>query len=102
MTDENPDLPDNEEEIGNSDQAEASIGNIDQVKTPLSDCPNQPLRKQYAPPRYGKKIRDFQGKWFKEHPWLSLLEENRAICWACQKFMNERNFSFRDWRKLET
>ena len=44
MTDENPDLPDNEEEIGNSDQAEASKGNIDQVKTPLSDCPNQPIR----------------------------------------------------------
>ena len=71
MTDENPDLPDNEEEIGNSDQAEASIGNIDQVKTPLSDCPNQPIRKQYAPRRYGKKVRDFHGKWFKEHPWLS-------------------------------
>ena len=41
MTDENPNLPDNEEEIGNSDQAEATIRNIDQVKAPLSNCPNQ-------------------------------------------------------------
>ena len=102
MTDENPDLPDKEDEIGNSDQAEASIGNIDQVKTPLSDCPNQPIRKQYALRRYGKKIRNFQGKWFKEHPWLSFQPgENRAICWACQKFMNEGNFSFHDWKKPE-
>ena len=72
------------------------------MKTPLSDCPNQPIWKQYAPRRYGKKIRNFQGKLFKEHPWLSFqLEENRTICWACQKFMNERNFSFRDWKKPE-
>ena len=40
MTDENPNLPDNEEEIGNSDQAEATMRNIDQVKAPLSNCPN--------------------------------------------------------------
>jgi hypothetical protein len=90
MIEENPDLPNKEVGLGKTDKAVPSKGNIDLVKTPLSDFPNQPIRKQYAPRSYGKTFRDFQAKWFKEHPWLSFeQDENHAICWACQKFMNE-------------
>ena len=52
MVDENANLSEREEELGKTDEAVPSKRNMGQVKNPLPDSPNQPIRKQYTPRTY--------------------------------------------------
>ena len=64
------------------------------------DGPNQPELEAFDPKMYDGFKRDFNCKWYKKFPWISYNVERRQVsCFACQKFMQDDDFKYDNWRK---
>ena len=60
------------------------------------------ILEQYNPKQYGSKMRDFQPSWYKKYPWIHYSTKTKKVtCFPCNKYGQNKLFSFDNWKKTE-